>query len=95
MRLIDASYQDRTLKYWLDTNAENGVTWIPSNIIKNILDQPNIDAVPVVRCKDCVYMDWDCKEADAIVCKRTNDGFWRSSNDFCSYGVPMSDKEAK
>ena len=42
--------------------------------------------VPVVRCKDCKFGDWDSELDDAMVCMRTKDGFWRSGNDFCSYG---------
>ena len=49
-------------------------------------EQPTIDAVEVVRCRDCKYGDWDSKPDDAMVCMRTKDGFWRSGNDFCSYG---------
>ena len=47
---------------------------------------PTIDAVPVVRCKDCKFGDWDSELNDAMVCMRTKDGFWRSGNDFCSFG---------
>ena len=47
---------------------------------------PTIDAVPVVRCKDCKFGDWDSEPNDAMVCMRTKDGFWRSGNDFCSFG---------
>ena len=47
---------------------------------------PTIDAVPVVRCKDCKYGDYDSKIDDAMVCTRTNDGYWRHGDDFCSYG---------
>ena len=45
-----------------------------------------IDAVVVTRCKDCKYGDYDSKPDGAIVCLRTNDGFWRKETDFCSYG---------
>ena len=44
------------------------------------------DWVPVVRCKDCKYGDYDSKPDGAMVCLRTNDGFWRKETDFCSYG---------
>ena len=37
---------------------------------------PTIDAVPVVRCKDCKFGDWDSEPNDAMVCMRTKDGFW-------------------
>lgn len=47
---------------------------------------PTIDAVPVVRCKDCKYGDYDSESDDAMVCTRTNDGYWRHGDDFCSYG---------
>ena len=47
---------------------------------------PTIDAVPVVRCRDCKFGDWDSEPHDAMVCMRTKDGFWRSGNDFCSFG---------
>ena len=51
-----------------------------------LLHAPTVDAVPVVRCKDCKFGDWDSEPDDAMVCMRTKDGFWRSGNDFCSYG---------
>ena len=44
------------------------------------------DVAPVVRCKDCKFGDWDSEPNDAMVCMRTKDGFWRSGNDFCSFG---------
>ena len=47
---------------------------------------PTIDAVPVVRCKDCYYGSYDSKIDDAMVCIRTNDGYWRHGDDFCSDG---------
>ena len=52
-------------------------------IIKNA---PTVDAVEVVRCRDCKFGDWDSEPNDAMVCMRTKDGFWRSGNDFCSFG---------
>ena len=47
---------------------------------------PTVDAVVVTRCKDCKYGSYDSKSAGAMVCLRTNDGFWRKETDFCSYG---------
>lgn len=44
------------------------------------------DAIQIVRCKDCEYGDYDSKPNGAMVCLRTNDGFWRKETDFCSYG---------
>ncbi len=51
-------------------------------------DAPTIDAVPVVRCKDCV-------KRETVLCPlETYDDFpWRASreDDFCSYGERRSD----
>ena len=52
-------------------------------IIKEI---PAADVAEVVRCKDCKYGDYDSKPDGAMVCLKTNDGFWRQEMDFCSYG---------
>ena len=52
-------------------------------IIKNA---PTVDAVEIVRCRECKFGSWDSEPDDAMVCVRTNDGFWRSGNDFCSRG---------
>lgn len=49
------------------------------------------DLAEVTRCKDYKYGDWDSKPDDAMVCLRTNDGFWRTGNDFCSRGVPKEE----
>lgn len=55
--------------------------------VKSILHSAKlIDAVPVVRCRECKFGSWDSEPDDAMVCVRTNDGFWRSGNDFCSRG---------
>ena len=59
---------------------------IKRNFVALVTNAPTVDAVPVVRCKDCKFSDWDSEPHDAMVCMRTKDGFWRSGNDFCSFG---------
>lgn len=94
MRMIDAD----TLFHKLDTspwydNADRDEIALPE-----IDSAPTVDAVHVVRCKDCKYAD---KERRNAVERRYNDGilFCRNSDlcgdeplamwpdDFCSYGV--------
>ena len=77
MRLIDA---DSLIK---EANADGAYGYVDA---KQIADAPTIAAVPVVRCKDCKFGDWDSEPNDAMVCMRTKDGFWMSGNDFCSRG---------
>lgn len=60
---------------------------VDADLVKFGLDRiPAADVVEVVRCKDCKYGDYDSKPDGAMVCLRTNDGFWRQETDFCSYG---------
>ena len=46
-----------------------------------VVDAPTVDAVEIVRCKECKYYD---DRADAFYCVNTND-FW-NPDDFCSRG---------
>ena len=54
-------------------------------VLNIIANAPTTDVVEVY-CKDCKFGDWDSEPDDAMVCMRTKDGFWRSGNDFCSFG---------
>ena len=76
-RLIDAN---ELLK---EANADGAYGYVDA---KQIADAPTVDAVEVVRCRECKFGSWDSEPDDAMVCVRTNDGFWRSGNDFCSRG---------
>ena len=60
--------------------------WTPQRVKTLLLRQPAADVAEVVRCKDCKYGDYDSKPNGAMVCLKTNDGFWRKETDFCSYG---------
>ena len=76
-RLIDANALIK------EANADGAYGYVDA---KQIADAPTVDAVEVVRCRECKFGSWDSEPDDAMVCVRTNDGFWRSGNDFCSYG---------
>ena len=81
MRLIDADAFDKRL------------VRLGALSIKSALDEePTIDAVPVVRCKDCKHYQNGRVFTDIKFCFRLKDrkgkaiGYTRSDNDFCSYG---------
>ena len=83
-RLIDA---DRAMEIVRNQGIAHPNAYHLTNYATLILrEAPTVDAVEVVRCRNCKYGDWDSKSDDAMVCMRTKDGFWRSGNDFCSYG---------
>lgn len=86
MRLIDA---DAMRNEWLK-NDENEYFYDTNSVLESIDQQPTIDAVPVVRCKDCMFsrredgMQKGYRKCVNVI----NEGSkqWRSMNDFCSYG---------
>lgn len=79
MRLIDADalpikFDGHTVSVW-----------------KNDIDNaPTVDAVPVVRCKDCKW--WKTTEHEKCV---AYDAFWVTDpDDFCSWGERREDEDA-
>ena len=83
-KLIDA---DRAMEIVRNQGIAHPNAYHLTNYATLILrEAPTVDAVEVVRCRDCKFGDWDSEPNDAMVCMRTKDGFWRSGNDFCSFG---------
>ena len=56
-------------------------------IISRIWDMPTVDAVEVVRCKDCRHCDPANRHCDH--CLGTSLPLARKADDFCSYGAKM------
>ncbi len=54
-----------------------------NGLLNIINDAPTIDAVPVVRCRECIYCSW--QEDNLVYC----DNFERDMmpDDFCSVGA--------
>lgn len=83
MRLIDA-------EKLVDMLYDNEFAVLcPLDEVSGVVDAcPTVDAVPVVRCKDCKY---SCKDGNGRSCE----GYWYElseydvtvkDDDFCSYG---------
>ena len=52
------------------------------DLVVHLLDrQPTIDAVPVVRCKNCKHYN-----LQALACTHNNFNGWIGMDGFCSYG---------
>lgn len=81
-RLIDANKLDLRFEYGV---YEDGLLLVPFRDIQRSVDKaPTVDAVPVVRCKDCrnSYDDIDgriCSYGPCVDCPVPDDFF-------CSYG---------
>lgn len=75
-RLISADKVAEAID-WL--NEYDFVLW--NEIMKCIDKVPEVDAVPVVRCDDCIYRDGKTPGQPNILC-------WQMHfDDFCSYGT--------
>ena len=98
MRLIDADTVV-TIQTYDDMYEEwETKTMTVAEALDEFADEgcpPTIDAVEVVRCKDCIFYQpfiqeiykgkGDCEEHDAMVC----------DDDFCSYGSRVDEGQNK
>ena len=78
MRLIDAYSAKEAIEYTLAGDS--------ASMAERVIDsQPTVDAVPVVRCRECT--EFDETEHECI--------HWYGfrENDFCSYGEKRRDKD--
>ena len=76
MRLIDA---DKFILTLMDASLSS----VDEDTILDLVDSiPTVDAVPVVRCKDC--KDWGPGLGGIPICRKTNKPM--SPNGFCSIG---------
>ena len=82
MRLIDADALEND--NWNTFEDEYGLP-VKYVLVEDIRHAPTIDAVEVVRCKDCTYRVEDTK-----MCAHPRalgwDALETEDNDFCSYG---------
>ena len=60
-----------------------------ANMISNA---PTIDAVPVVRCKDCKYGEVDEADLPTQYLCNYHGADWNDENHFCSYGKRKENK---
>lgn len=72
-RLIDAG---RLHDCIMDNDIHSGIMSL-KNVYEFIDEQPTVDAVPVVRCRDCEH--WD--DEWCVI----NEAYFED-DDFCSYG---------
>lgn len=102
MRLIDADELINDIQYNLwDWKSVDGITatTVLKQTITDIKNEPTIDAVPVVRCKDCRY--WK-DQAEGVVevpvceydCRNGKIGITQimGAEDYCSHGERREDE---
>lgn len=57
------------------------LAWSDNDVVDMIESRPTVDAVQVVRCKDCIYNP----KRSWVYCPMTGSNT-RKDDDFCSYG---------
>ena len=60
--------------------------------IADLADAPTVDAVPVVRCKDCKYGEVDDADLPTQYLCNYHGADWNDEYHFCSYGERKEDK---
>ena len=101
MRLIDAdALKDRLedLRSYTALNKEQayyrGETNALKIAIRSVKNAPTVDAVPVVRCKDCKHAhltyDGDCKYCQLDIDRDFTEETYRNGDWFCADGERMA-----
>ena len=87
MRLIDADWVlEHTKPYELSDEDWSVTGGTAIRLIHNAVDNaPTIDAVPVVRCKDCKY--FGLNDENVPYCSNPFGLDDPEPNGFCSYGI--------
>lgn len=89
MRLIDADELIAEIR-----NPKYPYTYDAERVYRHMIDNaPTVDAVPVVRCKDCRYWDKDDSDRELCMCKVL--GTRTMPMCFCWAGLPWEDGEAQ
>ena len=87
-------------EYWNGVNSDELRTF--QDIYRSISNAPTVDAVEVVRCKDCKHWHEEtgwCTEhshfigRDGMACHPSQSSEWKmfDAEDFCSYGERRTD----
>lgn len=84
-RLIDANALLDKLERLVDLCNPRGYVFSANGIAEEIGNAPTVDAVEVVRCKDCKHYE-DHKRKIYENCVRNERLIPMLPNDFCSYG---------
>lgn len=91
MRLIDADALEAKLeeqrKLYIEMDMKGAEHLLVHDVLHHVWEAPTIDAVPVVRCKECMYSETD--DMGFYYCVHGIIGGYGVTFDadtFCSYG---------
>lgn len=96
-RYIDADAFEKRIEEERTYLLNRGQTWAENILVKhwlNILyEQPTVDAVEVVRCKDCKWLDTYTINGEDITACNNENAFFRDArcDEHCSCGERRED----
>lgn len=86
MRLIDADELKQQISVWQRIDPYNmSLSMAAGAFIREVDKSPTVDAVQVVRCKDCKlwYEDWKHDNNECYCCRNDR---WTEPDAYCSGG---------
>ena len=87
MRLIDS---DKFILALMDASLSS----VDEDTILDLVDSiPTVDAVPVVRCKDCIHGFFHNSSGGMYCCTSPAGLSLETPNSFCCYGERKEDKD--
>lgn len=95
MRLIDADalyeemdYHVTSVSVCATVDQARGMTRMKQMCLKDVQNAPTVDAVPVVRCKDCKFgmLLFTMSGMLYVGCEKDKMARLRKPNDYCSEG---------
>ncbi len=95
MRLIDADALKKDVEDFQSCYNGFSDTYDKAFIIGAIEEQPTVDAVEVVRCKDCKHKQQCRKAVEYITREPTSVTIGYKSIDYCSYGEKNDDNNTR
>lgn len=72
----------------IDAESKQNSIFVSDFVIEQMKKIPTVDAVPVVRCRECKHRDPEDKKCD---CGCWHIPFTTNDYDFCSYGEKRTD----
>jgi hypothetical protein len=97
VRLIDANALLKEIEDWHDSlgGTMNPADWGIQNVLQSVMDYiieaEDVDAVPVVRCRECKYAEKTVWSSGEMYCR-----VWKMNprpDGFCHMGAKMDAKD--
>lgn len=92
-RLIDAGFLENGGLRFSAGYASDGLLYVKyADVVEAIRNAPTVDAVPVVRCKDCTWASWRDMDGGVWKCKMAMGDEYHENDFYCAWGERCEDE---